>query len=312
MNKILFKSGICVLLNIIFLLPFIKLNDNTIDWYQTLCLNIFQPQNSYFSESFFFPFLINFIHGCSSLYDYKLSSLIIYFLSIYLFYYLLFSYYKSTLIVLLSILFNMIGPYFIWELGLIGFPDIMVANLIGSAFLLSSRHYKLSVLLLAVALMSHFSISICSALLLIIFSNVRRKNFYIFDSFVAVFIDSLLISFIIMKSWFYLFSYSFETRVDWVLNHNFSYFYNAFIDNKYHLYDFNGYFVLFLLTISLFLLKFKKFLLLVFIMVFALVVQFYTVDKIRIFCTILYPVMYLLPIYIFRLSLRLKYAFRKY
>lgn len=273
------------------------LNTDSYIWFVEFARSIFQAQSAYYAESILLPLLAKILGATKTLLTYKLlcgllTICILPITAIFAQHYFQNVFKTLFFIILFGFSFQYLQYY------ILGFPDPLTIILLLLAVF--QRRPSAVFIFLVLAMLSHFSMAalgIISLIGLVYFSP--NAGFYSQKKFVGVALAAILVGKAFLFTWYAIFNYQLQSRLDWALGKGYGFFLERYEANiaGFWLTPGISFLVIYFLIAAFFIVQ-KKFAF-VFSALLALVIGyvalFWTVDGLRVFAVVIAaPYAYLL------------------
>lgn len=275
-------------------------------WFVEFSRTVFQPQSAYYAESILLPLMAKLIGANKTLLAYKLLCGLLTISILPITALAAQRYFQNALkTILFIVLFSASFQYL--QYYILGFPDpLTILFLVLAVF---QRRLVVMFVLLVLAMLSHFSmaaLSVIGLIGLVYFSPnpiSQRSKKMIGILMAAIFVGKLL-----LLTWFYLFHYQLQSRLDWALTKGYAFFLERYEVNVIGFWlTPGGFFLALYALIGVCFLIQKRYafvLASIFALAIAYVALFWTVDGLRVFSVVIAaPFAYLLLSFIDTLSI---------
>ena len=300
-------TGLFIGAFLFYLNPWMKddLHSDSYAWFLDFSRSIFQPQSAYYAESIMLPLLAKLVGASRTLFTYKFFCGILTISILPVTAVFAQRYFQNTFKTLLFIvLFGLSFQYL--QYYILGFPDPLTILLLVLAVL--QKRLGAVFALLALAMLSHFSMAVLSTIGLIgLVYYSPNTGSYSRKKFVGVALTAILTGKALLLAWYAVFNYQLLSRLEWALGKGYTFFFERYQVNVMEFWLTPGipFLVLYFLIAANFLMQ-KKFTF-VFAALLALVISytalFWTVDGLRVFAVVIAaPFAYLLLSFINSLS----------
>lgn len=276
-------------------------HSDSYSWFVDFSRSIFYPQSAYYAESILLPLIGKMIGASRSVLLYKslcaVLTIAILPISGVLAQRYFQSFYKALAFVLL---FGLSFQYF--RFFILGFPDPLTILLLITAVF--QRKAIPLFCLLALAMLSHFSMAVIAAVMLVALVSVTSIPIgFSFRKYLAVVATAVLVGKLLLLSWYGVFHYQLQSRLNWALEKGLPFFVERYQADTQGFWLMPGIPFLFLygLILTYFLLN-RQFLLVasaICCLAITYCALFLTVDGLRVFAVIIAaPYAYFLTIFI--------------